>query len=277
MIVGRPAPKSNFSLLKNLVCDRGWGLYSAFFWSSVEWRIRKCPCLYTSSWPHPNPAWFWHTSMPTIRRHWVAQVWVSFDECIWDFSSFARIWYWPYLSLCFVSLLQYFFISVADSDQQHLVMPLHMSCPLACPPSAQESPLVAVPDKTSPLRVFHLCFKSKEDSSWNEGVFPNLCCILVLATVPAMQLSLSGSPSPALGWKGCQCPREVCEPHRIMLVSTASEEPGTVKANKSLAAIGPWYMAFASERENPSYFIEGKLLLLLYYTFLFLIKLNNFT
>lgn len=139
--------------------------------------MRKYPCLYVNVWLSLNPAWFWHTP-------WSLGIelprWVSFDECVWDFSSFTRVWYWPYLLLCFASFLQYFCLSLlADSDLQHLLMPLHMSCPLAYPPSAQESPLVTAPDKTSPLRVFCLHLKSK-NSSLNKGVFPNLCCILVL-------------------------------------------------------------------------------------------------
>lgn len=271
MIVGRLAPKSNSSLLKNLVCDRGWGIYSAFFEAQLNGEWENVP-VYISAWPYLNPAWFW------LHNPWALNYPGLLMNVFEIFSFFTRQWYWPCLSLCFVSLLQYFCLPLlAVSDKQHLVMPLHMSCPLACPPSAQESPLVAAPNKTSLLRVFWLHFKSKEDRSWNIGGFPNPCWILVLTVVPAMLLSLSGSPSLVPGWKCCQCPRKLCEPHKIMLVSTAPEEQGTEKANKSLAGIGPWYMAFASEGENPAYFIEGMLLLLLYRTFLLLIKLNNFT
>lgn len=55
----------------------------------------------------------------------------------------------------------------------------HCTWAIHWPIHGQEGPLVTAPDKTSPLRVFCLHLKSK-NSSLNKGVFPNLCCILVL-------------------------------------------------------------------------------------------------
>lgn len=111
MIIGKPALKSNTSLLKELGFLQGpWGICSAFFETQLSGELENVPVC---AWPCLNPAWLRHA--PASQGIELPR-WVPFDERAWDYSSFTTVWYQQCLSFHFVSFLQYVCLSLLTNQ-----------------------------------------------------------------------------------------------------------------------------------------------------------------
>lgn len=173
MIIGKPVPKSNLYLLKELIL---WQRECILL--SAECRVRKCSCLFVYQWLTLNHAWLWLTLASQDIK---LPRWVTLNECIWDFSSFTEVRYQQCPSSYIRSFLPYFVTLLTDKSTVLGDAVAHQLV-MAHPPFAHQNPSTTARDNHLPYRVLCPHFESKGVNLWNKEMLPNHCYLLALAT-----------------------------------------------------------------------------------------------
>lgn len=146
MIIGKPAPKSNSSLLKELGLWQGaWGIYSAFFETQLSGKRENASVC---AWPCLNPAHL------RVLRHPRASGCPG--ECLSMNALEIFLFSLEYGTGSAFHFSSYLFCNISvylcwQTNLQRSAMALHASWQVARPPSAPWSTLVTAWDKTSSL------------------------------------------------------------------------------------------------------------------------------